>query len=503
MKRRSFGKIMIMAVTSMVTKNGWSRALKAAASDVDLPSPVTGLHSVEKCLNSRVSAHSGYSGTLDQQILSNALWAASRPPLLGVSRFIYAATPDGIYNYDPVSHKLILQTSGNKLSENKLAFEIGVATDPEGLAEDAGAALHWAHLAILPFLENTSEKPVCCPKDSAYQKANTSWNLPRKVHLINCYGKMSSASGFKTELVAVSSDNSLPAPSVDGTTILEDAMQKPIFGDEFSNEELTLEEISQLAWAAYGCTPHDIVGGKAGLTVASWNAMYYLTGRIYIVRSGSVDRYHMRLPSGQNNTRDHRLEQLTGEDRRAQLRSAVPRISQNAPVYFVFCADSTSRERLLEAGYCGSSALLQATSMNLQGHYCGGLSDTERTAIQQALGINNAEKPLLLFAAGKPVVSSIKPSIHKNSLMISARPNPFVHRTEISIISVPNQKAEAAVFDLTGKHIRTLVQSNQSNASVIGWDGKDHKGRAVPAGTYVCKISAGSSARSILLHKKK
>lgn len=502
MKRRSFGKMMIMAATSMIAKNGWSRPLKAAASDIDLPSPTTGLHSVEECLNSRVSTHGGYSGTLNQQILANALWAASRPPLMGVSRFIYAATPDGVYNYDPVSHKLTLHTSGNKLSESKLAFEIGIATDPAGLAEDAGAALHWAHLAIVPFLENTSEKPVCCPKDSGYENANESWNLSANVHLVNCYGKMSSASGFKTNLVATSSDNSLPAPSVDGTTILENAMREPIFGDEFSSEELTLEEISQLAWAAYGCTPHSI-SSKAGLTVASWNAKYYLTGRIYIVRSGSVDRYHMRQSSGDDSTRDHRIEQLISEDRRAQLRSAVPRISQSAPVYFVFCADSTSRERLLEAGYCGSSALLQATSMNIQGHYCGGLNDTERTAMQQALGINDTDKPLLLFAAGKPIISSIKPSVHKSSLMISVSPNPFVNKTEISIISSPDQKVEAAIFDLKGKHIRTLVQSNQSKTSVIAWDGKDHKGRSVATGTFVCRVSAGSTIRSILLHKKK
>ena len=279
-------------------------------------------------------------------------------------------------------------------------------------------------------------------------------------------------------------------------------MREPIFGDEFSSEELTLEEISQLAWAAYGCTPHSI-SSKAGLTVASWNAKYYLTGRIYIVRSGSVDRYHMRQSSGDDSTRDHRIEQLISEDRRAQLRSAVPRISQSAPVYFVFCADSTSRERLLEAGYCGSSALLQATSMNIQGHYCGGLNDTERTAMQQALGINDTDKPLLLFAAGKPIISSIKPSIHKSSLMISVSPNPFVNKTEISIISSPDQKVEAAIFDLKGKHIRTLVQSNQSKTSVIAWDGKDHKGRSVATGTFVCRVSAGSTIRSILLHKKK
>lgn len=500
MKRRSFGKLMIMAGTTMLAKKSWSSALKTTESDIELPAPLTSKHSVEKCLNSRISTHAGYMGTLSQQILANVLWAASKPPLLGNSRLIYAATSDGVYRYDPLTHTLKPHLSGNKLSESKLAFEIGVATEPEELAEDAGAALHWAHMAIVPYMENALEKPVCCPKDSGYENANETWIPENEIHLVNCYGQMPSAIGIKSNSVAVSSDKSLPGPVVDGSIILEDAMREPLFGDAFTDEDLSIEEISQLLWAAYGCTPH-YINSKAGLTVASWNAKYFLTGRIYIVRSGSVDKYHMRQSSGAENTQDHRLEQLIQEDRRSQLRSALPRISQSAPVYFVFCADSTSRERLLEAGYCGSSALLQATAMNIQGHYCGGLSTAERSAIQSALGIANADKPLLVFAAGKPSESSVKAPARSIDLRISAHPNPFTDKTQISIVSASDQHIKADVFSLNGKHIRTLEKSNPELKTIL-WDGRDHRGKPVTAGTFVCKISAGNTIKSILLHKK-
>ena len=75
---------------------------------------------------------------------------------------IYAATPDGVYNYDPVSHKLTLHTSGNKLSESKLAFEIGIATDPR--FSRGWVQFTLGYLAIVPFLENTSEKPSAALK---------------------------------------------------------------------------------------------------------------------------------------------------------------------------------------------------------------------------------------------------------------------------------------------------------------------------------------------------
>lgn len=498
MKRRSFGKLMVMTGTSLMVKNAWPVSLKKQAA-ISLPEPRRQNSSVEICLNSRVSSHGGYSGELDKQILANAVWAASKPPLFGSSRTIYATFPEAVYRYDPDNHELISHVDGNKLSEVNAAFEIGVSTNPENMAEDAGASLHWAQLASVAFW-GKGQTPVCCPKDSAYENANEKWNPVTSVHLVNCYGRMGSVSGLKTTMVAVSSDNSLPAPVMNGSMILEDAMAHPLFGKDFSNENLTSEELSQIAWAAYGCTPHSI-GSKAGLTVASWNAGYYITGRVYIVKSDSVLRYHTRKTSAE--TRDHRVEKMVNEDRRTQLRNAVPRISQSAPVYFVFCAEETSRIQLLEAGYCGSSALLQTTALGLQGYYCGGFTADERSAIGNAIGITSTDIPLVIFAAGKPKGTSVKTSLNRHSFNVVASPNPFVDHIRISIASKEDQQFKAAVYDISGRLIRKLVEpSLTQNGFVVDWNGCDEMGKAVASGTYICKAVSSWDEKSVLLHKK-
>jgi hypothetical protein len=136
------------------------------------------------------------------------------------------------------------------------------------------------------------------------------------------------------------------------------------------------------------------------LTVPSAMADYYLTGRIYIVRAEGVERFHNRLPGGDLTTRDHRIERLIDGDKRPQLRTAVPRLPSTASVYFVYCAENTNRYQLIEAGYCGASALLQASSIDLQGYITAGFSSAERNAIIDALSIPSGDLPLVIFSVG-------------------------------------------------------------------------------------------------------
>jgi len=353
--------------------------------------------SSEIILNSRLSYHSGYSGSLSPQILANVLWAAARAPLIGSYRIIYAALPTAVYRYDADNHCLVPHLLGNHMSESNVAFEVGVAGD---VIEDAGVSLHYAQLASYSFWSTTSNQPVCCPKDSGTNHANSNWNPQSTVHLVNCYGRMNTVNGITAQLAVQSSNGSLPDPLTDGPMLLEDGLADLSYGDQFASGELTLNRISQIAWASYGCNPHDVFGGRAGINVASWVAMYFLTGRIYIVRSTGVDRYHIRLPSGSTGSRDHRIEAVTVGDRRANLRSALPGLPQSAPNYYVFCATDTQTRHLVEAGFAGANALLQATSLGLQGYFNAGFSSSERTSVINALSIPTSDLPLLVFSVG-------------------------------------------------------------------------------------------------------
>lgn len=501
MKRRAFGKLVVMAGTSMMVKSTFPDTLKKVSSDITLPNPQFHDHSVEICLNSRSSTHGGYHNTLSLQVLANVLWATSRAPVIGTSREIYAALPDAVYLYDPEKHQLILHIAGNKKSETDASFEIGITTEPAGLAEDAGVALHWAQLASVAFHNDYANQTACCPKDSGYEYANANWNPSSTIHLVNCYGSYTSAKTLSKNDVAISSDNSLPSPTVDGSMILEEAMNKPLFGSDYKDEDLTLDQISQLAWSAYGCTPHTIQN-KAGLTVASWNAQYYLTGHIYIVKTDSVLGYHIRDTSGAISSKDHRIEILSETDCKSKLRSAIDRIPQNSPVYFIFCAEKTERPQLLEAGYCGASALLQATAMQLQGHYCAAFTNSERTAIQNAIGIQSNELPLLIFSAGKPSDTSVNHIRTQPPITLTAKPNPFTDHVEISFLSDNCSQVKAAIYDISGKLVRTLNMSvSGSHKKVVLWDGKNHYGMMVSKGTYICKLLHTKSPKTVLLHK--
>lgn len=504
MKRRSFGKLLAAAGVTASIKNGWARPLMKTSSAPQLPEVTSNENSVEICLNSRRSEHSGYSSNLNDQVAANCLWAAASAPLVATERFIYVALPDGVFRYRYVdgNHQLEEVKTGDHRTENATAFEIGISTDPSDAVEDAGIALHWAQLASVAFWQGTTNQPVCCPKDSATFDAD--WNPVSSLHLVNCYGSMSSIAGITGSVVAKSSDGSLPDPVTDGTVTLEEAIQNPLFGDAFSSEDLTTEQVSQILWASYGCTDHSIFGGK-GVTVASWMAEFFMTNRIYVASAAGVHKYHSRSSYSDFNSQEHRLEPLSENDSRSGLRSAMSRLPQQAPVYIVFCGIEDNRENRIEAGYCGSSALLQTTAMGLQGHYCAQLNSSERSDIRQSCGISSDEVPLLVFSAGNPENTRLRhgrSGTRGKSVALKANPNPFTGKTTIAIRHSTAETIDAAIFSADGRCIRSFNRLQPtSRPQNIVWDGRNNSGHAVPSGVYTCRIRYGEKMKSLSLYK--
>lgn len=454
-----------------------------------LPPPQINTFSSEIVLNSRRSYHSGYTNVLSDQILANILWAASRAPLIGTNRIIYVAQTDNVYRYDPNLHDIIVHLSGNHKSESSAAFEVGVASD---IAEDAGTALQYALLAAISFWTTTTNQPACIPKESARTNAQNTWNPALTIQMVNVYGLMNSVSGITSQCVAHSSNGSLPDPNTDGTVLLENALNNLKYGSLFTDTELTLDQLSQIAWASYGNTPHTTSNSRAGITVPSAVANYYLTGKIYIVRSLGVERYHIRDAAGQPNTRDHRIERVTNGDRRPQLRNALSRLPQTAPNYFVYCATTASRYQLLEAGFAGASALLQTTSINLQGHFTANFTSSERTAIINALSIPATDLPLLIFSAGQEFVG-IREHENKHRKGISISPNPFHNKTIISYTLKKPERVNLAIYDTTGNLIKVIQNCHQNSGNYkLVWDGKDKNNNNVKPGTYLIVLKIGT-----------
>lgn len=498
MDRREFLKILVAGGAGSMLTRSFGKTLNGLLDGPRaLPAPQINTYSSEIVMNSRRSYHSGYSGSLSDQILANILWACAKAPVTGANRIIYAARSDNVYRYDPVAHDIILHLAGNHMSEANCAFEVGAAAD---LAEDAGAALAYGLLAPEAFWLTTSNRPIGIPKESATTNANNTWTPALTIQMVACHGLMATVSGITNQLVAVSSDGTLPNPTTDGAVILENGLNNLRYGTQFAATVLTLNELSQLAWASYGNTPHT-ASGKGALTVASAAMNYYLTGRIYIVRPEGVERYHIRQPSGQESTRDHRIARVTTGDCRPQLRSAVARLPQTAPAYFVYCATTATRWQLIEAGFAAGSALLQAETLNLQGCFTTNISSAERTAIIGALGIPAADLPLEIFSVGQPLVG-IGETGRDPVKYLTVSPNPFTSGTTIRYGLTSSLPVTLEIYNVSGRRVRVLKdQAPAGGDHKAVWNGNDARGRMVPNGVYYAVLTAGSLKRKEKLVK--
>jgi hypothetical protein len=372
----------------------------------NLAAPIITKNPVETCLNSRYSQHSLSKTPATVQQISNILWAAGRAPVTGTYRDIYVATPGGTYLYSPAGHSL-------RWSSNEGVSDGGFAIIYDAQRQfDAGVMFMPALLACVSLVHSTEAPVASCPKGIGYPK-------------VRLFFGVQAVSGLTTQSaahcsVAQGQPGWLPDPSTAGDNSLEEILANLKYVGSFAETNLTLPQISQLLWAGYGCTAHTTSNGRAGLTVPSAYANYYLSRSIYLVNEDGVRRYQNRDPSAGASTRDHRLEPVGstaggararsgGEsanpqpaDARASLQAAVNGLPK-APCYIVLCLDSTNvgqEYAQLEAGFAAGNMLIQASALGLGCHFKPDLTAAEQKSIQAATGIPAAHIPQAIVGIG-------------------------------------------------------------------------------------------------------
>lgn len=457
-----------------------------------LPPPIVNPHSTEICLNSRISHHGGWGSGATEQMLADVLHATARAPVTGASRTIYAATPTGVYAYDPLTHALVLHKSGDQRSDATAAFEVGIAA---GETIDAGAAMHLGQLEAAALWTGTVNQLASCPRASATTYANGHWDLPEPVDIVTSFG-MRGVPGLTANLVAISSDGSLPNPDTDGSVYLDLALNDLAYGSTFAEESLSPAQASQILWAAYGCSDHRASGTKGGLTCASAVANYYLTKRVYWVGPDGVYRYHNRMPPGTDlTTRDHRIESIRGGDVRPSLRTQVPDLPA-APAYMILCVGSVSDWPVLEVGFAAMGAVLESSSMGLQGYVTAGLTAGEQAGIRQVTSIPAGDIPWAIVSAGRrsDPTGLLDRVGDRGALVLTAERtagsgDPVTLRFDLPSPGTVDLK----VYDAMGRALATLSREHRG-AGVHGltWNGRDREGRRVAAGAYFFRLRAGN-----------
>ncbi len=190
---------------------------------------------------------------------------------------------------------------------------------------------------------------------------------------------------------------SLPAADKQGRTALEQVLNQRRSKREYLPEALSLEEVSQVLWAAYG-------KNKWGrLTAPSAGALYPLT--IYLA-AGKVSDLEPGLYRYDYD--EHSLRLILARDLRAALGKAAlgQRWVKEAAAVIVICADynittANYRERGrryvdIEVGHVGQNIYLQAQSLHLGTVAVGAFNDRE---VKKVLKIS--QDPLYIMPLGK------------------------------------------------------------------------------------------------------
>lgn len=192
----------------------------------------------------------------------------------------------------------------------------------------------------------------------------------------------------------------LPQPRLEGNTSLEEALQKRRSVREYAGAPLTLDEVSQLLWAAQGITSE-----SGGRTAPSAGALYPL--EVYLA-AGDVEG----LPTGvyRYDPAPHQLVKVKGGDVRTELCevSLGQEAVRNGAIDIVIAAvyertevkysDRAVRYVHMEAGHAGQNVYLQAAALELGAVTIGAFSDD---AVAQVLGLRDDEAPLYVIPVGR------------------------------------------------------------------------------------------------------
>jgi hypothetical protein len=102
-------------------------------------------------------------------------------------------------------------------------------------------------------------------------------------------------------------------------------------------------------------------------------------------------------------------------------------------------------------------------------------------------GVPMAADTITFYVSGTGI--DLKPS---NFFNLSASPNPFCSNASISFDLNESGFTTVEIFDLTGRCISNLVESDLSQGDhAVNWGGTDQRGERVSAGLYLCRIQSG------------
>ena len=202
----------------------------------------------------------------------------------------------------------------------------------------------------------------------------------------------------------------LPKPDFDSRTSIEETLKERRSIRSYTSESVTVKEISQILWAAYGVTytengmPEQLRGGLK--TAPSAGATYPL--EIYVVAADVTD-----LPTGiyKYKPEGHKLLKISDEDKRDELFVAAynQQWVKDAPASLVYSAvfsrttdryGDRGRERYvcMDIGHSAENVYLQVVSLDMGTVAIGAFDDLK---LKLTVNMTREEEPLYIMPLGK------------------------------------------------------------------------------------------------------
>jgi SagB-type dehydrogenase family enzyme len=188
----------------------------------------------------------------------------------------------------------------------------------------------------------------------------------------------------------------LPPPKLKGKISLEEAISRRRSIREFSSKEISIEELSQILWAAQGITGEE--WGYKLRSVPSAGALYPI--ELYAALPRGIYHY---IPER------HELVKIAGQDVRYELSRAA--LSQEfiaqAPLDLVIAAvfertkakygERGARYVYVEAGHVSQNVYLQCESLGLATVAVGAFYDEQ---VQRILKMPENHRPIYIMPVG-------------------------------------------------------------------------------------------------------
>ena len=186
----------------------------------------------------------------------------------------------------------------------------------------------------------------------------------------------------------------LPSPVYESAVSVEKALLERRSVRSYKEEPLTLNELSQILWAAQGITEPK----KGFRTAPSPRAVYLL--EVYVL-PGNVTNLPMGMYKYQ--PQGHELIKIADGDKKAELFKAAGQAPiKNAPVALVITGLSEKTQNpawmYLEAGHAAENVYLQSVSLKLGTVAMGGFKEDE---VRKALNLPEKERVVYIMPVGK------------------------------------------------------------------------------------------------------